>query len=92
MSSTPTTPHHLSQFFTPKVLIVSAVRGFLQVLHVAGQHKVSQGKEVTVGLGKQLEIIINHINQCSVFNVRFDSTSGSVKLGPVTSVVKSMRK
>ena len=38
------------------------------------------------------EIIINHINQCSVFNVRFESTSGSVKLGPVTSVVKSMRK
>ena len=42
--------HHLPQLIPPVVLVVSSMCGFFQVLHVVGQHKVSQGKEVTVAL------------------------------------------
>ena len=40
--------HHLPEFIKPEPLVVDLVGGLLEVLHVMGQHQVTQSQEVAV--------------------------------------------
>ena len=48
------TVHHLLELVEPEPLVVALVGRLLQVLHVVGEHKVSQWQEVTVILKQNL--------------------------------------